>query len=191
MTARRLGRRQFLIATGATGLAVAAGCSSSDGSRSTPVTIGPTDPAVAAAEAARPTTGTVVRRELRAAPATLDLGRQRVETWAYDGAVPGAELRAVVGDTLEVVVRNDLPEDTTVHWHGLALRNDMDGVHDLTQGPIRPGDTFTYRCRPSQKIRVAASISTPGTPKAIFAPYPRSRIGINSVAKNEPKLMVQ
>ena len=149
MPARRLDRRQFLIATGATGLAVAAGCSSSDGSRAasttTPVTIGPTDPAVAAAEAARPATGAVVRRELRAAQATLDLGRQRVETWAYDGVVPGPELRAVVGDTLEVVVRNDLPEDTTIHWHGLALRNDMDGVHDLTQGPILPGDTFTYR----------------------------------------------
>lgn len=150
MTGHPLDRRRFLVAAGATALAAAAGCSTS-GSRSRsapsapPATIGPTDPAVAAVEAARPKTGTVVRRELRAAPATLEVGNRRVETWAYDGAAPGATLRAVVGDTVEVVLRNDLPEDTTVHWHGLALRNDMDGVHDLTQPPIHPGDTFTYR----------------------------------------------
>jgi FtsP/CotA-like multicopper oxidase with cupredoxin domain len=59
--------------------------------------------------------------------------------------VPGRELRVTEGDILEVAIRNDLPEHTTIHWHGLALRNDMDGVHDLTQAPIRPGESFTYR----------------------------------------------
>ena len=67
-----------------------------------------------------------------------------MQTWAYDDTAPGPELRVTEGDTLEVAIRNDLPEDTTIHWHGLALRNDMDGVHDLTQPPIRPGETFTY-----------------------------------------------
>jgi FtsP/CotA-like multicopper oxidase with cupredoxin domain len=125
------------------------GCSSDTNSASritSRTTIGPTDPAVGAAESARALPGAAVSRyELRAASATLMLGRQEVQTWAYDGMVPGPELRVTEGDILEVTIRNDLPEDTTIHWHGLALRNDMDGVHDLTQPPILPGESFTYR----------------------------------------------
>lgn len=73
------------------------------------------------------------------------LGRQKVQTWAYGDSAPGPELRVTEGDILEVAIRNDLPEDTTIHWHGLALRNDMDGVHDLTQPAIASGKSFTYR----------------------------------------------
>ena len=75
----------------------------------------------------------------------MELGRTKVETWAYDGVVPGRELRVTEGDVVEVALRNELPEDTIIHWHGIALRNDMDGVPDLTQPPIRPGESFTYR----------------------------------------------
>lgn len=126
-----------------------AGCSNdmtSSSSNTTRATVGPTDPAVGAAESARATAGAAVTRyDLRAAPATLMLGRQELQTWAYDGVAPGPELRVTEGDILEVAIRNDLPEDTTIHWHGLALRNDMDGVHDLTQPPILTGESFTYR----------------------------------------------
>jgi FtsP/CotA-like multicopper oxidase with cupredoxin domain len=146
---RSIDRRRFLLLSGGGGLALLAGCSSSDDPAGRPstsrVTIGSQDPAVAAAEAARPASGTVARHELRAARVTLAVGQRDVDTWAFDGVVPGRELRVTEGDTLEVVVHNDLPEDTTIHWHGLALRNDMDGVHDLTQEPIRPGEAFTYR----------------------------------------------
>ncbi len=149
MSPSHFDRRRFLVLS-AGGFAFAAGCSpadtSSTGSEGTRVTIGPSDPAVAAAEQARATSGAPVRRfDLRAAPATLQLGVTTVQTWAYDGLVPGRELRVTEGDVVEVALRNDLPENTTIHWHGLALRNDMDGVHDLTQPPIRPGETFTYR----------------------------------------------
>ena len=65
---------------------------------------------------------------LSAAPATLDLGGPRVRTWAYGDSVPGPLLRATAGDRLQVVVDNALPDTTSVHWHGVALRNDMDGV---------------------------------------------------------------
>ncbi|MGE3449337.1 MAG: multicopper oxidase family protein [Microbacteriaceae bacterium] len=75
---------------------------------------------------------------------SLDLAGRTVSTWAF-GAVAGTAIRARAGDRLEVVVRNDLLEDLSIHWHGIALRNDMDGVHDLTQPPIEPGSTFTYR----------------------------------------------
>jgi FtsP/CotA-like multicopper oxidase with cupredoxin domain len=53
-------------------------------------------------------------------------------------------LRGNAGDRLRIRVVNGLPEPTTVHWHGLAIRNDMDGVPGVTQPPIRPGGEFTY-----------------------------------------------
>ena len=68
-----------------------------------------------------------------------------MSTWTYNGTVPGPLIRARRGDTLEITVRNQLPEHTTVHWHGLALRNDMDGIHHVTQAPIETGQEFVYR----------------------------------------------
>ena len=65
-------------------------------------------------------------------------------TWSYNGKVPGPEIRARQGDRIRVEVTNALPEDTTVHWHGLRLPNAMDGVAFLTQKPISPGETFAY-----------------------------------------------
>ncbi len=64
--------------------------------------------------------------------------------WAYDGAVPGPELRVRQGERLRVTVRNGLEEETTVHWHGIRLPNAMDGVPHLTQKPIGPGESFEY-----------------------------------------------
>ncbi len=63
--------------------------------------------------------------------------------WAYNGQVPGPLIQARVGDTLRVVFTNDLPDPTTIHWHGLRIENAMDGV-PAVQDPIQPGETFTY-----------------------------------------------
>ncbi|MFE6401402.1 multicopper oxidase family protein [Streptomyces alboflavus] len=105
----------------------------------------PTGPEVAAAERRRPGGGRVRKLRLTAAPATLDLGGPTVRTWAYGEDLPGKEVRVTAGDTLALTLANHLPEPTTLHWHGLALRNDMDGVPALTQRGIRPGADFTYR----------------------------------------------
>jgi FtsP/CotA-like multicopper oxidase with cupredoxin domain len=64
--------------------------------------------------------------------------------WTYNGLLPGPEIRVRQGDRLKVVVANMLDEGTTVHWHGIRLPNNMDGVPHLTQQPIAPGETFTY-----------------------------------------------
>jgi FtsP/CotA-like multicopper oxidase with cupredoxin domain len=64
--------------------------------------------------------------------------------WAYNGTVPGPEIRLRQGERLEVVVNNRLEEETTVHWHGLRVPNAMDGVPHLTQKPIAPGAAFVY-----------------------------------------------
>jgi len=68
----------------------------------------------------------------------------RVTAWTYNGTVPGPELRMPYGARVRVRVKNELPEPTTVHWHGLAVPNAMDGVPGVTQEPIEPGETFTY-----------------------------------------------
>jgi manganese oxidase len=64
--------------------------------------------------------------------------------WAYNGQVPGPEIRVTEGDTVRLVVTNHLPESTAVHPHGLMVPNSMDGVPGITQPPIKPGETFTY-----------------------------------------------
>lgn len=107
--------------------------------------VGPTDPVVAATEDARRSHYAAVRDiSLTAAPATIDLGDRTVETWAFNGTVPGPEIRLRTGNVLRATVRNDLPDPLTIHWHGIALRNDMDGVPSVTQEAIEPGDEFVY-----------------------------------------------
>jgi manganese oxidase len=67
-----------------------------------------------------------------------------VEAWGYNGQVPGPLIQVDVGDQVRVHVENDLPMGTDVHWHGVRVPNDQDGVAPLTQPLIEPGDTFTY-----------------------------------------------
>lgn len=69
------------------------------------------------------------------------------EVWAFDGAVPGPVLRGMQGGRMRQRVVNRLEVPTTVHWHGIRLENNMDGVPELTQNPIAPGDTFDYDFR--------------------------------------------
>jgi FtsP/CotA-like multicopper oxidase with cupredoxin domain len=64
--------------------------------------------------------------------------------WAFNGTVPGPEIRVRQGDRLKVAVENHLGEETTVHHHGIRLPNAMDGVPHVTQKPIAPGQTFIY-----------------------------------------------
>jgi FtsP/CotA-like multicopper oxidase with cupredoxin domain len=64
--------------------------------------------------------------------------------WCYNGKIPGPSIRAKQGERLRIVVENRLAEATTVHWHGIRVPNAMDGVPDLTQKPIAPGQRFVY-----------------------------------------------
>lgn len=63
---------------------------------------------------------------------------------AYNGLVPGPEVRVTEGDRVRFIVKNEMNESTAMHWHGLIVPNDQDGVPYLTQPPIRPGETYTY-----------------------------------------------
>lgn len=82
---------------------------------------------------------------LRMAPVRWEVSPGVVkEAWAFNGTVPGPTLRFNEGDRVRFIVQNDLSEMTGVHWHGMVLPNDQDGVPHITQHPIMPGETFTY-----------------------------------------------
>ncbi|WP_369211995.1 multicopper oxidase family protein [Streptomyces flavofungini] len=107
--------------------------------------VDPAGPEVAAAERKRARGGRVRDVRLTAAESRIDLGGRTVRTWAYGDALPGREVRVTAGDTLALTLANHLPRATSLHWHGIALRNDMDGVPGLTQKDIAPGADHTYR----------------------------------------------
>ena len=67
-----------------------------------------------------------------------------VDAYAYNGMVPGPLLRVTEGDQVRIVLKNELPEPTILHIHGPVLPNSMDGVPDVTQPLIQPGESFTY-----------------------------------------------
>ena len=76
--------------------------------------------------------------------AEIDLGGRERATFAYGNTVPGPLIRANVGDELAITVRNRLNHSTSIHWHGIALRNDMDGASPASPD-IEAGADFTYR----------------------------------------------
>jgi manganese oxidase len=67
-----------------------------------------------------------------------------VKGWAYNGQIPGPQLRANVGDKIRIRLKNELPESTSMHLHGVRVPNAMDGVDPYTQPAIKPGETFDY-----------------------------------------------
>lgn len=66
------------------------------------------------------------------------------DVWGFNDSMPGPTIEVVEGDRVRIVVHNELPEMTSMHWHGLEVPIAMDGVHGLTQEPIPPGKTFVY-----------------------------------------------
>ena len=118
-----IGRRQFLVMSAVGAAAgVTAACSKSQ----PPAAPTSTDVSLAAGEA------------------DIDLGGVRVHTWAYGNQVPAQEIRLQKGQRLRAELTNAMPQDVTVHWHGIAIVNDMDGVPDLTQAAVPNGQKFTY-----------------------------------------------
>ena len=142
-----MNRRSALLAgLGVVGAGALAACGSGPGS--TPALVSPSGSAVAAADRKRTRSGRTHEVTLTAAQAVIGLGAGiSARTWAFDGRTPGRELRVSAGDTLAATLSNQLPNGTTtsVHWHGIALRNDMDGVPPATQTAVRAGRDFTYR----------------------------------------------
>jgi manganese oxidase len=69
---------------------------------------------------------------------------QNMKVWGFNGQVPGPTIEVTQGDRVRIIVRNELPEPTTVHWHGIEVPNDQDGAGGVTQFPIPPGREGVY-----------------------------------------------
>ena len=96
-----------------------------------------------------PPVTTVRSFDLTAAPTSVQQFDGRLlDVWAYNERVPGPVLRVRLGESIEVKLHNRLPQPTTIHWHGVRVPNAMDGVPGITQDPIAPGRSFTYRFTP-------------------------------------------
>ncbi len=121
-----------------------------------PAVAGVCDPGTVAApasfeEAVRPAlaedvdpAGGVVEVHLTAREAVWDFGfGSNTPVWTYNGVIPGPTIEAEVGDVLVVHLCNDLPEPTTVHWHGVETPANMDGSN-IAQLTVPPGGTFRY-----------------------------------------------
>ncbi|WP_433455760.1 multicopper oxidase family protein [Streptomyces sp. CA-142005] len=142
-----INRRSALLAgLGVAGAGALAACTSS--SNGTTSLVSPNSEVIAATEKKRKSTGRVQNVTLTASSGMLDLGGGTMaKSWAFSGRTPGKEIRLSVGDTLVAELSNQLPDRTTtsIHWHGIALRGDMDGVPPATQSAVRAGSNFTYR----------------------------------------------
>ena len=91
---------------------------------------------------------TVTRRyQLAADKSNVSFDDKGEETslWLYNKTTPGPLLKARRGEIIEVEFTNRLDHPSTIHWHGIRNINEMDGVPDLTQAAVEPGETFTYR----------------------------------------------
>jgi len=137
-------RRGFLTASLIGGAALAACGRPTAPQSTTPGATLDLSNAIVAAEKSRPHTGRTVTARLIPGHADIDLGGARARTVAYNNQVPGPLIRANVGDELAVAVENALDHRSSVHWHGIALRNDMDGAMPASPD-IEPAQSFTYR----------------------------------------------
>src|SRR5690606_29204041 len=87
----------------------------------------------------------VVRYDLYVSDTLVNYSGKQKRAIAVNGQIPMPTLTFTEGDTAEIVLHNQLQESTSLHWHGVQLPNREDGVPFLTQMPIPPGETYTYR----------------------------------------------
>jgi multicopper oxidase len=144
-------RRAFLAGTIAGGLGLTACGHPTNSPHSTAhAGTGAANPlagAINAVDAARPHTGRTVNASLTAQSAGIDLGGPVAHTEAFGTGLPGPVIRANVNDELAITVTNRLDHPMSLHCHGVAMRNDMDGVEPATPN-IEAGRQFTYRFSP-------------------------------------------
>lgn len=94
--------------------------------------------------------------------------------------MPGPELRIKQGEEVRIRVEKDLPAPTAVHWHGIHLENEMDGVPDMPRPPIRPGESFLYT--PPDAGDVSADVDEAQGPAQV-----RVRAGSGSVGDHSAR----
>ena len=144
VTGQKLSRRGFVRGAGALG--VAASLESLLPGYAYPASAAGTVDTMAALAPARPRTiDGVTTYDLSIAETTASIGGRRVRATTINGTIPGPLLQLREGDETVMRVTNRLREDTSIHWHGILLPPEMDGVPGVSFAGIRPGETFEYR----------------------------------------------
>jgi FtsP/CotA-like multicopper oxidase with cupredoxin domain len=87
----------------------------------------------------------IVRYNFDITTKKINLTGKQVMACTINNQIPGPTIEATVGDTLQVTFNNKMNEETSIHWHGVLLPNDQDGVPYLTTPPILPQSSFTYQ----------------------------------------------
>ena len=67
-----------------------------------------------------------------------------IDVWGFNGSAPGPTIQVTQGDKVRVIFKNELPEGSSIHWHGFEDHIGYDGMPGISQEPVRPGDSFTY-----------------------------------------------
>jgi FtsP/CotA-like multicopper oxidase with cupredoxin domain len=75
--------------------------------------------------------------------------RKEITVWTFNGSVPGPEIRIQEGEDVKINLKNELKVPVTIHWHGLPVPNNMDGIPGVTMNAVQPGDSFTYEFKAS------------------------------------------
>ncbi len=88
-----------------------------------------------------------VNYDLNLSEMTVNFSGKERRAMAINGSIPGPTLRFTEGDDAVIRVKNDLKEESSIHWHGILLPNDQDGVPHVNMSPIKPGEIREYRYR--------------------------------------------
>ncbi len=67
-----------------------------------------------------------------------------IDVWGFNGSAPGPTIQVTQGDRVRVVFKNQLPEPSSLHWHGFEDRIGFDGMPGISQEPVKPGEQFIY-----------------------------------------------
>ena len=70
--------------------------------------------------------------------------QKTIDVWGFNGSAPGPTIQVTQGDTVRVIFKNELPEPSSIHWHGFEDQLGNDGMPGISQAPIKPGESFTY-----------------------------------------------
>lgn len=95
--------------------------------------------------------------------------------WTYGDSITGPGLRIRQGEPIRIRVENGLPEPTFIHWNGIRLANDADGVPGMTQEAIEPGAAFTYAFTPRTPGRTSSTPTSGCSSTAASTPHSSSR----------------
>lgn len=87
----------------------------------------------------------IVRYDLYVRDTVINLTGKKVHGYAVNNQIPMPELHFTEGDTAEIYIHNELNTETSIHWHGIILPNEQDGVPYLTTAPIKPKTTHVYK----------------------------------------------